>query len=112
MSRRTKWMACAGLLLLAACGGDPPRTGLVLDKTFQAAYVEVGVIASCVGNPPVCVPIPYETHHPNRWHLFLENCDRAKKNGEPACFKGYREVPRETYERVAVGEHYGGGDGR
>lgn len=100
-------------LLLAACGSDPPKTGKVLDRTFTPAWVEHGFISSCVpvGQTTICTPIPYTTNHPNKWHLFLENCDKAKKNGEPQCFKGYREVASGVYEQTTIGEHFAGGTG-
>lgn len=103
-----RWLVVAALILAACGGAEAPKSGKVLDKTFTPAWVETGFIPICVGNPVICTPMPYTTHHPDRWHLFLENCDKQKENGEPLCFKGYREVDSGTYERMLVGDHYAG----
>lgn len=103
-------------VLLAACGQDVPESGLVLDRTFTAAHTETYYVTQCFsynaqGMCTMSIPMPQTDHHPDRWHLFLENCDKTKKNGEPRCYKGYREVAQHVFDRFQIGDYFEGPTG-
>lgn len=90
------------LLALFLCACNPVRSGKIIEKIYHPAWTDTGVNMVTVSyDPPVTVPVPYSTHHPERFCLRLEGEVKGKTK------EGLVDVPSETYHKVSVGELYG-----
>lgn len=121
------------VVFFAACSSEPPvETGYVRDKSFEPAHWEDGY-ETYYRSEMRCRPVSsyssytksytystrcstamvpyqvYEEHHsfePDRWKLFLENCDKKDDKGKTECRDGWKTVDQTTYHKYEVGNHY------
>lgn len=110
------------LLILVACGGEPPpSSGYVRDKRFIPAHWEDGYRTESYMDCSMhlnyegdleygCRPATRSVYEPqyqwvgDRWKILLENCESTEK--EDKCRTGWKVVDETTYHDYGVGQHY------
>lgn len=91
-------ISLAILLSVGACGGDPPKSGEVVNKEYDAAYTYYN--NTCVSyNKYGCqMYIPIPTNEPPHWKLKIKDDANSKER--------WIEVLPEQYNKYSIGDHW------
>lgn len=110
----TSWLAI-GAVMLVACGPGAPKAGTVVDTRFEEErrWTTTRVVEHCLSRDENfnCVSRWYETVIDNHyddpdWMVKLEEC-KYDDSGNRKCRAGWREIDRQDWEALKVGDFYG-----
>lgn len=91
-------IALALILPVGACGGDPPKSGEVVNKQYSASYVYYTSMCVLYGKYGCQISIPVPITEPQHWKLKVRDDANGKER--------WVEVLPEQFNRFEVGNHW------